>query len=731
MTGSCVTVPCSFDVEDKYEQYLNNQCTAIWRSTTTGDVAQLTDRNPQTGDLTKKNCTTTFSNMQTGPTKDYYFRIDCNNPLLWSYSSTYVKIEVTDNFPSPTLTPSTLKIKEGESVSLTCSAPAPCLPHPPTLIWTPKLGDIQETLQENQDKTKFKTSVMNFTASHLYNKQNISCTAGYKKQDGSSDAALTTSLIPDVLYSPKNVTVSVSPSGSVVENSNVTLTCNSDANPAEQNYTWYRADGGQETVIGTGKIFKMKVKTDTKMFFCKAVNEIGKQPSNITHIDVLYSPKNVTVSVSPSGSILENSNVTLTCNSDANPAEQNYSWYRADGGQETVFGTGKILNITVSMNRKSFFCKAENDVGEQHSSITHIDVLYSPKNVTVSVSPSGSVVENSNVTLTCSSDANPAEQNYTWYEVKAAQEIVTGTGNTLNTTVSTDRDIFFCKAQNDVGEERSNLSHIDVLFPARILFSSKCMKTSNQVSCFCDTAGNPSPTTHWNLHGKPITQPSQMVITHDSLNNSYLRSIITIVEPQDRDLSTLQCFSYNSLGSASKGFCVRCLDNSKENESQILTPVLIGSTVTFLLIICALLVVVWFQKTHYKPKSVAATSGQHEAKEQTKADNSQPSTGTDLSCNNPEKMSKSSADKSEDVVYARLKWRENTKVKEEDIYVNLELSDGSCLNEKKCENGGEHSVSKKEEIESMRAEDKIKNIRKESEVVYAQVKFQTKTPESQ
>uniref|UniRef100_A0A087XGJ8 Ig-like domain-containing protein n=1 Tax=Poecilia formosa TaxID=48698 RepID=A0A087XGJ8_POEFO len=544
MTGSCVTVPCSFDVENNHEQNLNKNCKAIWK---------LENRNPITGDLTKKDCTTNFNNMQVLDTNNYFFRLECNNALKYNFKPPYVKIEVTDNFPSPTLTPSTLKIKEGESVSLTCSAPAPCLPHPPTLNWTPKLGDIQETLQENQDKTKFKTSVMNFTASHLHHEQNISCTAVYKKQGGGSDAALTTSLIPDVLYSPKNVTVSVS--------------------------------------------------------------------------------------------------------------------------------------------------------------------------------PSGSVLENSNVSLTCSSDANPAEQNYTWYEVKAAQEIVTGTGNTLNTTVSTDRDIFFCKAQNDVGEERSNLSHIDVLFPARILFSSKCMKTSNQVSCFCDTAGNPSPTTHWNLHGKPITQPSQMVITHDSLNNSYLRSIITIVEPQDRDLSTLQCFSSNSLGSASKGFCVRCLDNSKENESQILTPVLIGSTVTFLLIICALLVVVWFQKTHYKPKSVAATSGQHEANEQTKADNSQPSTGTDLSCNNPEKMSKSSADKSEDVVYARLKWRENTKVKEEDIYVNLELSDGSCLNEKKCENGGEHSVSKKEEIESMRAEDKIKNIRKESEVVYAQVKFQTKTPE--
>uniref|UniRef100_A0A3B3X0S3 Ig-like domain-containing protein n=1 Tax=Poecilia mexicana TaxID=48701 RepID=A0A3B3X0S3_9TELE len=284
MTGSCVTVPCSFDVQDKYEQNLNDNCEAIWRSR--NNVRQLTDRNPQTGDLTKKNCTTTFSNMQTGLTKDYYFRIDCQSPLIWSFKPPYVKIEVTDNFPSPTLTPSTLKIKEGESVSLTCSAPAPCLPHPPTLIWTPKLGEIQETLQENQDKTKFKTSVMNFTASHLHHEQNISCTAVYKKQDGGSDSQKTTN-------SPKNVTVSVSPSGSVLENSNVTLTCSSDANPAEQNYTWYRADGGQETVFGNGKILNIKVSSDMRNLFCKAVNEIGEGRSNLRHIDVPNSIKDV------------------------------------------------------------------------------------------------------------------------------------------------------------------------------------------------------------------------------------------------------------------------------------------------------------------------------------------------------------------------------------------------------------------------------------------------------
>lgn len=88
----------------------------------------------------------------------------------------------------------------------------------------------------------------------------------------------------------------------------------------------------------------------------------------------LDSPKNLTVSASPSGSVLENSNVVLTCNSNANPAEQNYTWYRADEGQETVIGTGKILNIKVSTDKKIFFCKAVNEIGEGHSELRHIDV---------------------------------------------------------------------------------------------------------------------------------------------------------------------------------------------------------------------------------------------------------------------------------------------------------------------------------------------------------------------
>lgn len=97
--------------------------------------------------------------------------------------------------------------------------------------------------------------------------------------------------------------------------------------------------------------------------------------NNVSFAFFLDSPKNVTVSVSPSGPVVENSNVTLTCNSDANPAEQNYTWHGVDGSKKIVIGNEKILNIIVSTSKKRFFCMAENVLGEKPSNISDIDVL--------------------------------------------------------------------------------------------------------------------------------------------------------------------------------------------------------------------------------------------------------------------------------------------------------------------------------------------------------------------
>uniref|UniRef100_A0A668UCV7 Ig-like domain-containing protein n=1 Tax=Oreochromis aureus TaxID=47969 RepID=A0A668UCV7_OREAU len=267
LRGSCVTIPCSFDVESRFEKYLDHTCKAYWSdspSFTSGN-AKVKPTKDMTGDLTKKDCTTTFNNTRLLPGKKYYLRLECKNDLKYTFKQASVNISVIG--------------------TLTCSAPAPCWSHPPALTWIPNRGQSQETLQENQDKTKVKTSVMNFTASHLHHGNKISCTAVYQKNRGSPDVTAETSLTPDISYSPKNVTVSVSPSGPVPENSNVSLTCSSNANPAVRNYTWYRADGDQEALIGTGQSFIVTVSKVKSTFFCKATNALGCERSRNLQID--------------------------------------------------------------------------------------------------------------------------------------------------------------------------------------------------------------------------------------------------------------------------------------------------------------------------------------------------------------------------------------------------------------------------------------------------------------
>lgn len=112
--------------------------------------------------------------------------------------------------------------------------------------------------------------------------------------------------------------------------------------------------------------------------------------------------------------------------------------------------------------------------------------------------------------------------------------------------------------------------------PSQILFSSNCTKTANQLNCSCETVGNPTPMTHWFLNGQSVSQSSQVVVTNEFLDNSHLRSIITVNEPQNKDLSTLLCFSSNSLGSASKQLFDRCLESLRENQGLPFFLSLIG-----------------------------------------------------------------------------------------------------------------------------------------------------------
>ncbi|XP_062282326.1 B-cell receptor CD22-like [Scomber scombrus] len=218
------------------------------------------------------------------------------------------------------------------------------------------------------------------------------------------------------LYAPIVPSVLVTPSGDIMEGSSVNLTCSGDAN-ISVNYTWYKKNVNQDLQPLSKEpqlVVNSIQSSDSGEYYCTTENQLGKSTSEYIFIDVKYAPKIPSVSVSPSGEIVEGTSVTLTCSSDANPAA-NYTWYKEN---QTLFhGSEGIYNFTSisSEDRAMYFCKSENQYGQINSSSFLIDVLYAPKILSVSVSPSGEIVEGSSVNLTCSSDANPAA-NYTWYK---------------------------------------------------------------------------------------------------------------------------------------------------------------------------------------------------------------------------------------------------------------------------------------------------------------------------
>ncbi|CAL8399020.1 unnamed protein product [Arctogadus glacialis] len=88
-------------------------------------------------------------------------------------------------------------------------------------------------------------------------------------------------------------------------------------------------------------------------------------------------------------------------------------------------------------------------------------LVYAPKTPSVTVSPSGEIEEGSSVTLSCSSDANPAA-NYTWFKEHQDSVKESGQNYTITNITSEPGGNYYCQAHNEIGHHDSTFLFIKV-----------------------------------------------------------------------------------------------------------------------------------------------------------------------------------------------------------------------------------------------------------------------------
>ncbi|XP_016361885.1 B-cell receptor CD22-like [Sinocyclocheilus anshuiensis] len=156
----------------------------------------------------------------------------------------------------------------------------------------------------------------------------------------------------------------------VTEGHNVSLTCKSSCTLTDRaTFIWYRnSQPLTERRDGNNQLLLQSVRReDAGRYSCALHGHSYISPA--AHLNVTYPPKNVSVSITGSGEIVEGDSVTLICSSDANPPALNFSWFKEN--QSSAVGSGQSFS---ALQSGRFYCEAHNQHGSQRSDAVTVTV---------------------------------------------------------------------------------------------------------------------------------------------------------------------------------------------------------------------------------------------------------------------------------------------------------------------------------------------------------------------
>ncbi|XP_062378661.1 B-cell receptor CD22-like isoform X3 [Sardina pilchardus] len=174
------------------------------------------------------------------------------------------------------------------------------------------------------------------------------------------------------IKAPQTPSVSISPPGEILEGTTVTLICNNKSDLRVLSYSWFK----MKKFLGTGHSYTIKNFTtgDSGEYSCKLTYDCGFKYSAKECLHLFYPPRNTSMLPAQSTVVAKGNRMTLTCESDANPPVESFTWFKVN--ESTPIGSGKQYNITNTgtENGGQFYCVARNKYGAGNSTAVSITV---------------------------------------------------------------------------------------------------------------------------------------------------------------------------------------------------------------------------------------------------------------------------------------------------------------------------------------------------------------------
>ncbi|XP_050417062.2 hemicentin-1 [Patella vulgata] len=426
-----------------------------------------------------------------------------------------------DVIPQPPVISGPTEVSEGETATYNCTR-AEGRP-PATISWKWSTGesiynDVTPTANREADNTFTVVSEVRFVALQSYNGRSLICETSHAQEDQKQTDDITIT----VVYKP-SVTIGKIYYEQTV-GSSLTLECTVNSNPPATSVDWLkngtaitRSSRYSNGDVSTPSLtINSVVESDTGTYVCTASNNAGTLSSDPTRVEIKSLP---TVTIPGPSTYTQDlgEDVTLPCTVQANPPATRVIWSKGPislvalnatkyGGSNTTDPSLTIFNLELS-DAASYQCTAQNNYGTGFSDRTITLIInYAPSFITVTPQRQ-TITERSRLTLTCSSDGQPAP-SYSW--TSNGREVGTASTYTIISAGPADHANFTCRAYNTKGEQ-SNTVEIVVLYTpvVTIPLTSYGADEGQSVTIPCNFTSNPVATgVVWSKDGSNLDIPA-------------------------------------------------------------------------------------------------------------------------------------------------------------------------------------------------------------------------------